>query len=479
MIQFTSKHTYYDNDFGTNNRSWIPAIMSSVAVETLNASIVMPYLVNTDFKNEIKSKGNLVETRKVGTFTAQTKGSTDDVIVQDATASYITVPLDQYIHTSFILADADLSMAAEDLLETYIIPAAKSLAVRVDRMLLCQLWQFRVNQIGKIGGPTGTDDTRTDVTATGKELSDNLVPETGRNLVVTNEVFMRMQRIAQYISAEKVDDGGTAIKDALITKRDGFNIYKSVHTPSPSLQASTTTADGAAGSTDGISAKGATVIGVETDASTVIKAGMYISFESDVAVYRVVSCTGTVLTIDQGLRNSVKDDDNITYYTQGTVDLTNHSGVTAYPIKYNEQIQVDGTQAPEIGKLISFATSGDVVRAGEYGIISIEDGPTPGTNYLIYLDRPLVEALADGDKICYGAAGDFSFAFDKGAITLVTRPLQKVMDGMAQSFTTPLDNMALRVTITYEGRKTGYLCTVDMLAGVKVINVDRGAIMLG
>ena len=45
--------TYFDNDFGTNNRSWTPAMMAAKAVETLNASLVMPYLVNTDFKNEI------------------------------------------------------------------------------------------------------------------------------------------------------------------------------------------------------------------------------------------------------------------------------------------------------------------------------------------------------------------------------------------------------------------------------------------
>lgn len=470
--------TYFDNDFGTNNRSWTPAMMAAKAVETLNASLVMPYLVNTDFKNEIKSQGNLVETRKVGKFSAQSKGSTDDVVIQDATAEYITVPLDQYLYTSFIIADADMSMSINDLLEVYLGPAVKSLAERVDKMLLCQLWQFLANQVGKIGGPTSTDDTRTDITATGKEMSDNLVPEAGRQLVVTNEVFMRMQRIAQYVSAEQVSDGGTAIKDAIIARRDGFSIYKSAHAPHPALQGSTETANGAAGSLDGIAAIGDVAITVTTDASAIIVAGMYVSFESDASLYRVVSCTATVLTIDRGLRNALPDDDHVIYYTQGAVDLAGHSGVSAYPIGYNEVIRVDSSEAPEIGKLVSFSTSADVVREGVYGIVDVTV-ITAGSDWYITLDRPLVEAVEDNDKVCYGAAGEYCFAFDKGAVTLLSRPLQPVKDGLAKSFTAVVDNLALRITITYEGRSTGYLCTVDMLAGVKVLDADRGAVMLG
>lgn len=477
MNLFLTKCTYFDNNFGTSSRAWHPAIMAVKAVETLNASIVMPYLVNTDFKDEIKSQGNLVETRKVGTFTAQSKGTTDDVVIQDATAEYITVPLDQYIYTSFIIADADMSMSITNLLDKYLTPAVKSLAERIDRMLLCQLWQFRAYQTGKLGGPTGSDDTRTDVTETGKVLSDNLVPEAGRNLVVTNEVFMRMQRIEQYISAEKIADGGTAIKDAIIARRDGFDIYKSFHTPHPSLQAQTTTADAAAGSLNGSASKGDTAITLNTDAGAFLQPGMYISFESDLAVYRVVSCSTTALVIDQGLRNDIPDDDNITYFTRGTVDLDGHVGVT-YDIGYNEVIRVDGTQAPEIGKLLSFSTSGEVARTGEYGIVNVEV-IVANTTWYITLDRPLEEALANNDFINYGSKGEFCFAFDKGAVTLISRPLQAVVEGLAQSFTAVVDNLALRVTITYEGRSTGYLCTVDILAGLKVLDVTRGAIMLG
>ena len=475
---YTLSHTYFDNDFGTNNRAWIPSVMATMAVETLNETIVMPYLVNTDFKNEIKSKGNLVETRKVGKFTAQTKGTTDDVVIQDATAEYITVPLDQYIYTSFIIADADMSMSATDLLSTYITPAVKSISKRIDLMLLNQLWQFRENQVGKIGGPTGDDDTRTDITASGKELSDNLVPEAGRNLVVTNEVFMRMQRIALYVSAEKVADGGTAIVDAKVARRDGFDIYKSIHAPHPTLQASTTTADGAAGSLDGTASVGDTVITVNTDATSVLNVGQYISFEGDVSIYRLTTVAATEITIDNGLRLALLDDANVTYYTEGTVDLAGHVGTTTYPIGYTEQIRVDGTEQPEVGKLIAFNTSGNVARAGEYGIVDIEV-VTAGTTWYIRLDRPLVEAVENNDVISYGPSGEYNFAFDQGAVTLVSRPLQAVQAGLAQSFTAVVDNLALRVTITYEGRSTGYLCTVDMLAGVKVLDVDRGAIMLG
>jgi hypothetical protein len=41
------------------------------------------------------------------------------------------------------------------------------------------------------------------------------------------------------------------------------------------------------------------------------------------------------------------------------------------------------------------------------------------------------------------------------------------------------NGLSMRVTRTYQGKEQGHLITLDMLCGVKVLDEDQGAVLIG
>ena len=126
--------------------------------------------------------------------------------------------------------------------------------------------------------------------------------------------------------------------------------------------------------------------------------------------------------------------------------------------------------APVAGQLISLGVAGsDPV----YGALS-----TPTTTGLL-LNRPLEQAAADDEYVAPGPAGNYNFGFHRNALALVTRPLPTPAAGTgARSYVADYNGLAMRVTITYEGRSQGHLVTCDLLCGVKVLDQRLGAVLL-
>jgi hypothetical protein len=177
------------------------------------------------------------------------------------------------------------------------------------------------------------------------------------------------------------------------------------------------------------------------------------------------------------LRRAVASGAAITTYTPGAVNqpspLTSR-GITVtdgYPIGWHREIAIDGfTVNPQIGQAVTFGVN----NASVYTVIAVDS--TLG----ITLDRPLEFAVADNAKVNIAPAGSYNLAFHRNAIALVTRPLALPRAGTgARSFVQNLDGLSMRATITYQGMSQGHLVTLDMLAGVAVLEPDLGVIMLG
>jgi hypothetical protein len=163
----------------------------------------------------------------------------------------------------------------------------------------------------------------------------------------------------------------------------------------------------------------------------------------------------------------------------GAVALTEHTvagGPAAYPAGYDKTIWVDGTGVPQVGQLVSF-NNGATLLDAEYCIIDVTV-ITPGTRWAITLDRPLEAALADGYTVGYGPGGDYNFAFTRGALALVNRPLAVPKVQGVQSGVASYNGLSMRVTMTYDGDKQGTLVTMDLLCGVKVLDEDQGAVLI-
>lgn len=475
----------YLNDFDTNDRAWVPEVWAQETLAILEENMVIGRLVHTDFEDEIASFGDTVNTRKPGEFTAQRKGTNDDVTVQNATATKVPVTLNQHVHTSFVIKDGEESRSFKDLIDEYLKPAAKSLATAIDRILLGQVIQYRQNQIATDPvSPAAPDsiDMKDLMLDTREVMNENKVPTEGRNLILTTKTETEALKLDLFISAERVGDEGTAMREASLGRKLGFNTFMCQNTPSI---ISGTYTDGTAGGAMSIDKagghkKGDTLLTLTSGGAT-LKAGMYIQFtDACGGMYRVVSSTATSVTIDQGLLADLPDDSLVRYYTQGAVDLAGDAATTLYPAGYSKAINVAAAGVvPQVGQFVGFSSSTDVVYSGEYTIIDVAAGSGAG-DYYILLDRPLDVALASAtvDKICYGPIGQYNFAFDRNALALVVRPLALPQEGTgAKAGVASYNDLSMRITITYEGRGQGHLVTCDLLCGVKVLDALRGAML--
>lgn len=476
----TLSYVAFDNDFDTDERAWNPEIWAAETLAVLEENMVIGRLVHTDFSNEIASFGDTVNTRKPGSFTAKRKGTNDDVDVQNATAVKVPVVLNQHVHTSFMIRDGEESRSFRDLIDEYLRPAAKSLAEHIDRILLGQVFQYLDNMV-EIDPNDTTSDIKDCILDVREVQNIKKVPMDGRNLILTPASETEALKLDLFLSAERVGDEGTALREASLGKKLGYNTFMSQNTPGYATDGgSTLGTTNAAGSTDGAHAAGSTVITLTTDSSAIL-AGMYITFTTVPGVYRVTAgAAATEITIDRGLEALCPDDSFIRYYTVGAVDLAGHSGVSTYPIGYSKEINIAASGVvPQLGQLVGFGDSdSDPVRTGEYCIIDVATGSGAG-DYYILLDRPLEAALEDTDVVNYGPPFQYNFAFDRAALALVNRPLALPRPGTgASSGVSSYNDLSMRVVITYDGTAQGHLVTLDLLCGVKVLDEDRGAVML-
>ena len=104
-------------------------------------------LVHRDFENEIRQFGDVVNTRRPGTFQIRRKQDGTTLQNQDATATNVKVPLDQWFYTSFTIKDGEASKSFQDLVDIYLRPGMMTIARSVDRAVLGRVHGF-------LGGPT-------------------------------------------------------------------------------------------------------------------------------------------------------------------------------------------------------------------------------------------------------------------------------------------------------------------------------------
>ncbi len=461
----------YANDLD----AWVPALWAAETLAILEENMVMGRLVHTDFKDEVQNFGDIVNTRRPGTFTAERKTANDDVTIQDADAENIAVPLNQHIHTSFIIRDGQESLSFEDLVATYMAPAALSLGQMIDKILTGQVYQFQANTVGILGSLTSSTikDTILEVR---QKMNENNAHVTGRNLLLGTVSETTALKEDLFISADKVGDEGTAMREASLGRKFGFNTFMSQHT------AGTTVAAGVGAQDEMNTTPG--VVGDTTivmDAADVVTNGQYFWIEGDgQANYATSGADSTTLTLKRPLKADIAlAASNFFEVTTGLVALAEHTaagGPSTYPAGYSKRIRVNGTGTPHVGQLVNFASDASpaVVVSGEYSIVLI-----PASGYIV-LDRPLDAAIADDYLVNYGPRGDFNFAFHRNALTLVTRPLSQPKPGTgALSGIANFNGLSMRVVITYQGVGQGHLVTMDLLCGVKVLDVNLGCVMVG
>lgn len=450
------QYTFCANDVD----SFIPELWANEGLLQVENNMVAGALVHRDFEDEIANFGDTVNSRRPGDFTAKRKNVDDDVTLQDASAPNVPVVLNQLAHTSFIIRDAEMSKSFKDLVTEFLVPAGRSLAQFIDQVVTLQAYQFLGNTSGKLN----TAPTKASILQTREKLNNLKVPFSGRRMLVTTKSETDLLNIDALTEADKVGDQGTALREASIGRKLGFDFFMDQNQPNVLPIVDTVSPSGQINNAGGYPA-GSTVLTVDTFTAAVVD-GSWCKIAGDDRPRRITAHVGatTQITITPALDYDVADNAVVTVYDPGAVN-----NVGGYASGYLKYIAVDNfTVMPKIGQAVSFANGGAV-----YGVVDVV-GAT------ILLDRPLEAAIADNDNVFITPDGQYNLGFVRDAIALVTRPLAAPMPNTgARSAVVNFNNLALRFVLAYDPMKQGHIATLDILFGIKVLNTNLGTVMLG
>lgn len=453
---------------------YIPEIWASESLEILLENMVISNLVHRDFSDEVASFGEFVNTRKPAEFSAKRKDVNDNVTIQDATAVNVQVALNQHLHTTFLIRDAENSKSFKQLVAEYLVPAVSSIAQALDKILLGESHAFFTNAEGIANGLTTTNIIQY-IVETRKRMNINKAHESGRNLILTPTTEAVALQTQTFHEADKVGDDGSALREASLGRKFQFSTFMSQNAPSTVSipeNSSIPLIDNAAGYPIGT-----TLIHVDV-AGSALEVGQWIKVGG---VVHQITTLGTLtvedidVTISPALRVAVADNDPVTIGGQALINEASD-----YAAGYSKEIVIDGiTGTIPVGSLVTLATIGtpNVILAEQYAVIETTESGSDTIG--ITLNKPLATAVTNNDIVHLGPEAEHNFAFHKNALALVSRPLAAAPANLALSSVASANGIGVRVTITYNGDKQGTLVTVDLLCGIKVLDVDLGAVLIG
>jgi len=450
------------NVYSNSIDALIPELWAMESIAILEENMVMGALVNRDYNDRVASYGETVHTDKPGEFVGYRKTNSDNVTTQDATTTDIEVKLNQWVHVSFVIKDGEQTKAFQDLIRKYLQPAMMANARFLDQCLLAQATQHLAYTAGGLGLLTSST-AQGYLVDLGLAMNLNKADDGNRILMLSPYSEAEMLKTDLFISAERVGDGGAALRNASLGKKLGFNCFRAINAMNPRGNTTATTTTTTANSLAGASSVAITAA---------IGKGKYCTIAGDSTPLRSTT-NSTTLTPTRAIKRATTSGAVVTPIASGAINFA-----SGYAAGYTKEITVDGTGVPKVGSLVAF-NSGDTatgtLRDPEYTIIQVRNSGTT-----IVLDRPLETALADDDAVCYGPSGDYNYAFERGALTLVNRPLALPMTGAgARSGIAAYNGLSMRVTITYDGLAQGHRVTLDSLFGVKVVEPLLGAVLLG
>ena len=457
----------YDND----NQAFIPELWAAEGLAILQENMVIANLVHRDFENEIRQFGDVVNTRRPGTFQIRRKKDGTTLQSQDATATNVKVPLDQWFYTSFTIKDGEASKSFQDLVDIYLRPGMMTIARSVDRAVLGRVHGFlgtpskRVGRLGNLSASNSKDF----VLEARETLNVNKAPLEGRNLVLAPVSETALLKNELFIAAQMRGDFGTALESATLGRILGFDTYMDQNVNSVSVQNCEVDATGTVTSALAAGSGGSQTV---TLADYEVNVGEYaIVAGNDQPTYITAKTSGGGATTAITLNEVNK------YATAASAALTVYKACSVkgdYAAGWVEGIVVDGwAAAPQVGQLVAFGTG-----AGRRTYTVIESYLSATGEQTIYVDRPLELALADNDKCYPGPAGALNMAFHRNAIALVTRPLAIPNNAMGVlAHVGVYNDIAMRVSMQYSIKDGGTVVNLDILAGVAILD-DRLCVVL-
>lgn len=456
-----------------NNLATIPEVWSREGLSVLTETSRMLPLVNKQYSNELRSRGDTVNAYRADRRTIRRKTDADDYTAADATATAVPVVLNQLFTDSVAFGDREASLSITDLTRLHMVPVMQGIARAVDRAIcgfaVHKLLSFGTpaNRAGKLGGMTVSNSDDYFLEAQ-EVLNNKLCPESPRNLVVhqTAETFLKGNEL--FAAADK-RGSAQVLNTGQVGNIYGSDVFMSQNVPY--LRAGTSDTQSATVNNAGGYAAGTTSALTVTDPGTNYSVGEYVVLAENAQPTYLTATTGTTsITLNEALKYAVTDASAITHYLKAANEATQRDAGYDGPMEFTH---TSGKNL-QVGQLISFGTGGS-----RHTYVIIERSATTATTSTVLLDRPLDATVASSAEAYPGPAGGYNPFLHPDAIAFVSRPLALVGEGMgAISSVQVFDGIGLRVTMGY-GIVTGKLqVNFDLLCGLKELNTDMGCVLL-
>ncbi len=196
-----------------------PDIIAREALMVLRNNAVMANLVHRDYSEDfVGAVGDTITVRKPATFVANEYAGS--ISVQDATETAVPVVMDKHLDVSFAVTAKQMTMEIADFSKQLLVPAMQAFADKVDKLLIALESEATARHAHSSGAIAPAD-----LIAARKFLTQNAAPLADRRFVVGATAEADLLGNELFVSAEKVGDNGTALREASMGRKFGFDCY--------------------------------------------------------------------------------------------------------------------------------------------------------------------------------------------------------------------------------------------------------------
>lgn len=196
-----------------------PNIIAREALMVLRNNAVFANLVYRDYSNEfVAGVGDTISIRKPAKFVAKEFNGTQ-IEIQNATETNVDVKMDKLLDVSFAVTSKEMSMDIEDFSQQLLVPAMQAFADKIDGYLI-GLADAVTGQVAK----NDPIDVST-VVSVREILTKNAAPLADRRFVYNSTIESALLNTELFVSAEKVGDAGTALREASLGRKFGMDFY--------------------------------------------------------------------------------------------------------------------------------------------------------------------------------------------------------------------------------------------------------------
>lgn len=185
----------------------------------LEANLTFSGVVNRDYDDSFKRKGDTVQVRKPELFTASEFDESAGVTFGEVDEEEVDVKLDKILTVDKKVGSKEMTMNINDFEIQYIMPAMKGLAQKIDTNLAA-LYADVPYTIGSAGT---TPDALSDITGVKRTLEENKAPRSPRYLVINEDAEDKFLQLDSFAEIDKSGDAAI-MRDGFLGRKYGFEI---------------------------------------------------------------------------------------------------------------------------------------------------------------------------------------------------------------------------------------------------------------